>query len=272
MPAISSIEWRRKEWEFLRDAVGRLVTADRPHVEIHSIAEVRYGRVREDTGHNAQGHIGDIVVRSPAVRPAGSIRCRIAAGVMGQRAEPLLTGSLGWRDVQVDSDEIGERFIGLSRAADRWARRIPEQSTNEIFAVRRWEAGAEDRIEGCCERRVAIKRDKIILIFRIRGIPLVLHARRNDQLINEWISHPCHLDEAGAVVTVAVFLDHADLGPARAGIGADEFVAVWPRKVADGDLQRDRVDVETAERVGGAGTRRSNDNRVVRIVGIRKDR
>src|SRR5690349_543894 len=87
---ISAIERSRKEWELLRDPVGRPIAADRSDIEIHTVSKVRYGGVRQDTGHDAQSHISDIVVRSPAVRPAGLVRRRVAACVMGKRPQSLL--------------------------------------------------------------------------------------------------------------------------------------------------------------------------------------
>ena len=77
---------RGEEGKFLRDPIGRLLAADGPNVEINPVSEIWDGGVRQDAGYHAQRNIRHIVVRSPAVRPACFIRCRIAAGVMGKRA------------------------------------------------------------------------------------------------------------------------------------------------------------------------------------------
>lgn len=228
--------------------------------------------VCQDSCHHPQGHIRHIVVRTPSVRPAGIVGRRVAAGIVGERAQSLLAGSLSRWDVQVDSQELGQRFIGFAGAAHRWPRRIAEQGVHEVFTICRREAGTEHCIERRRERRVAVERDEVILVFGICGIPPVLHVRRDDQLIDEGIPHARHLDEAGAVVPIAVLPDDAHFRPARAGIGAEEFVAIRAYELADGNFQRDRVDVEAAERIGGAGARRSDDDGVVGIVGIGQNR
>ncbi len=185
---------------------------------------------------------------------------------MRKWAQPSLASRWGWSHIQINPQEVGQCLVGLARSADRRSRCITKQGIHEIFPIGRREARAEHDIERRGQCRVTVERNKFVLVFRIRGVPLVLHVRRDDQLIHEGITHARHLNKPGTVVAISILLDDRDFWPARTGIGAKDLVPVRPDQLADRNLQRNGIDVKATERISCAGTWHPDDDGVIGII------
>ena len=143
MAAIPPIKWRWEERECGGDSVHRNVAAKRPHVEVDAVAEVRSRRIRENSGHDTEGDVGDVIIRTSSVRPSRPIRRGVPACIMGEWAKPSLVSRGGRRDVQIHSKKIRERLVRFPTAAEGWARAVAQEGIDQVFTIGGREAGSK---------------------------------------------------------------------------------------------------------------------------------
>src|SRR5262245_14840128 len=146
MAAITSVERGWEERECGGDTVPRHVAAKGPDVEVHAVSEVRSRRIRKNPGHDTEGDVGDIIIRTSSIRPSRPIGRGVPACIMGERAKPSLVRSRSRRGAQIHSKKIRERFVRFSTPTEGWARAVAQKGINQVLPIGRREAGPKYRV------------------------------------------------------------------------------------------------------------------------------
>src|SRR5262245_40010297 len=114
VPAVPPVVWRREKWELCRDAVcGDIEAVVQDSPIAGAVRHAGPGRAFEKVDAVAgtvidvelaadypDGDVSDVVVRPPAVGPAGRI-------ITQCRAQPILAFWGCWGDAEVKSQELG---------------------------------------------------------------------------------------------------------------------------------------------------------------------
>jgi len=111
MPSIATIVWRGQIRKYFVDAIGRQIRSLRALQKVHSIARARGDII--GAADNPQRNVRDIIIRAPAIGPAGFVHAQC-------RAKPVLILGLCRRNFQIETKEL-RAWIAAIRSRQRLA-------------------------------------------------------------------------------------------------------------------------------------------------------
>ena len=189
VPTVTAVVRRRQEGEFLGDAVlghiqpvARVVTvtgtightgAGYSIREVHAVADT----VIDVSGaaDDADGDVRHVIVRPPSV---GKTR-RIA----GKPAQSLLIFRRRRLGPEIEAEQLRARRPTVPSVQGLAG--ILQQQLHQILARRLWDRQPEDEVERRGDRRISVEVLELRLVFRRRGVPLILRWRVDDELVDQ---------------------------------------------------------------------------------------
>src|SRR6476619_3821066 len=200
-----------------------------PVVAVDAVAE-RELRSLEEPAHRLLGDVDHVVTEPAAVRPA-LVVARENAHAIGLR---------GHRDREVDAEQIRK-----SRSRVVELRHAGEQNRDEVVTAGLRSSELVELVDDRCEDRRRVVLLETPFLHRLERVPLVLEARRDDDLVDQRVRKAVDLDPAARVPGSPAASRH--LAPVDGRPDADG--AVLRAQARDGNLHAERVDAIAGEEV-----------------------